>query len=84
MKNTEYQIKRRVKIEEELSTLSPLPELAKKINTSEGFYEQFLIMKKLYPTQRKAYEVLEIYHTQIFGKRKYSEFDSFRRVAERK
>ena len=66
----------REKVEAELSAMNPLE--------PEGFAELYLRMRDLYPTQLEAYERLEDFYITITGKRRYSEFSSFRRVLNRK
>ena len=84
MKNTDYQIQRRLELEQQLDSIPPIEELTRKIISADGFCELFLKMRKLYPSQKKAYERLEDYHIKIVGRRKYTEFDSFRHVFYKK
>ena len=82
-KYTDRQLKERAKIELELSQIKPMCELARKITSAEGFVDYYLQMRDLYDTQQDAYERLEDFHIAITGRRRYSEFDSFRVVINR-
>ena len=73
----------REKVEAELSALEPLSPEMRHFLSFEGFAELYLRMRDLYPTHREAYERLEDYHIALTGKRRYSEFDSFRKILER-
>lgn len=75
-----YEVSEREKIESELSAIPKLSPQIKKITSTEGFADYFLAMRHLYPTQVAAYDRLEDFHTEVTGKRKYAEFDSFRKV----
>lgn len=50
----------------------------------EGFNEKFEEELRNHRTQEEAYEHTEQLHEQFFGRRKYSGYDSFRKVRERK
>lgn len=52
--------------------------------TTEGFIDAFWQMANQYDTQEAAYEALETEYRTIFGRRKYSYFNSFRVVRDRK
>lgn len=73
----------REKVEAELSALEPLSSEMRHFLSFEGFAELYLRMRDLYPTHREAYARLEDYHIALTGKRRYSEFDSFRIVLSR-
>lgn len=73
----------REKVEAELKALDPLTPEVRRFLSFEGFAELYLRMRDLYPTQLEAYERLEDYYITITGKRRYSEFSSFRRVLNR-
>lgn len=69
----------RKRYEDELGAIQPLSPAARKLLSPEGFIDYFLEIRMLYPSYEEAYEVLEDYHEAITGRRKYSEYDSFRR-----
>lgn len=73
----------REKVEAELSAMDPLSPEVRHFLSFEGFAELYLRMRDLYPTQLEAYERLEDYYINMMGKRRYSEFSSFRRVLSR-
>ena len=73
----------REKVEAELSAMNPLDPEVRHFLSFEGFAELYLRMRDLYPTQLEAYERLEDFYITITGKRRYSEFSSFRRVLNR-
>ena len=73
----------REKVEAELSAMDPLSPEVRHFLSFEGFAELFLRMRDLYPTQLEAYERLEDFYITIIGKRRYSEYSSFRRVLNR-
>lgn len=74
---------RREAIEAELASIPPIASAAQLLTSFEGFIDYYLRMYTLYPTQYEAYESLERYHIAITGKRRYSEFDSFRNMLNR-
>lgn len=74
----------REKVEAELSAMDPLSPEVRHFLSLEGFAEFFLRMRDLYPTQLEVYERLEDFYITITGKRRYSEYSSFRRVLNRK
>lgn len=82
-KFSDRQLSERSKIELELSAIPPLHPAICKITSAEGFADYYLRMRDLYDTQLEAYERLEDFHIAITGKRRYSEFDSFRRICGR-
>lgn len=71
----------REKVEAELAAMDPLSPEVRHFLSFEGFVELYLRMRDLYPTQLEAYERLEDFY--ITGRRRYSEFSSFRRVLNR-
>lgn len=73
----------REKVEAELSAMDQLSPEVRHFLSFDGFAELFLRMRDLYPTQLEAYERLEDFYITITGKRRYSEFSSFRRVLNR-
>lgn len=73
----------REKVEAELKAMDPLMPEVRHFLSFEGFAELYLRMRDLYPTQLEAYERLEDFYISITGKRRYSEFSSFRRVLNR-
>lgn len=70
----------REKVEAELSAMNLLSPEIRHFLSFEGFAELYLRMRDLYPTQLEAYERLEDFYITLTGKRRYSEFSSFRRV----
>jgi len=48
--------------------------------TAAGFEEVFFSEMGTSTTYMEAYEKVEIFHEQVFGKRKYSDYNSFRNV----
>lgn len=82
-KFSDRQLAERTKIESELSAIPSLHPSIRKITSVEGFADYYLRMRDLYDTQLEAYERLEDFHIAITGKRRYSEFDSFRRIVDR-
>ena len=55
-----------------------------KIYSADGFIREFWQRAKDYKYLKQAYESLEKEHIEIFGKRKYSDYDSFRVCRDRK
>lgn len=74
----------REKVEAELKAMKPLSVEVRRFLSFEGFADMYLRMRDLYPTQLEAYERLEDFHITLTGRRRYSEFSSFRRVLNRK
>ena len=79
-----HNVARRDKIESELSAIPRIDPAMKKLLSAEGFADYYFEMIDLYPSQMEAYERLEDFHIQITGRRRYSEFDSFRKVLDRR
>lgn len=79
-KCTSLEIKLRQEIEAELSAIIPLSEKARHLLYEDGFLIYFNAMKDLYPSAHIAYESLESFYETIFGRRRYSDYDSFRNV----
>lgn len=73
----------REKVEAELAAMAPLSPEVRSFLSFERFAELYIRMHDLYPTQLEAYERLEDFYITITGKRRYSEFSSFRRVLSR-
>lgn len=74
---------RRERIESELAAIPRIDPATRKLTSAEGFADYYFEMQDLYPSQREAYERLEDFHIDIAGRRKYSEFNSFRKVLDR-
>ena len=55
-----------------------------KIYSATGFVREFWDKVKEHKTLKSAYESVEKEHIQIFGKRKYSDYNSFRVCRDRK
>ena len=64
--------------------MKPLSVEVRRFLSFEGFADMYLRMRDLYPTQLEAYERLEDFYINLTGRRRYSEFSSFRRVLNRK
>ena len=75
---------RRERIESELAAIPRMEPAMQKLTSADGFTDYFFEMQDLYPSQRETYERLEDFHISVTGQRRYSEFDSFRRVLGRK
>ncbi len=82
-KYTDSQLARRTRVEAELSAIPAIPAAARKLTSQEGFIDYFLDMRDLYQSYIEAYERLEDFHIAVTGQRKYSEYDSFRKVLQR-
>ncbi len=52
--------------------------------SADGFIREFWKKTKKHKTLISAYEELEIEYQEIFGKRRYSDYDSFRVCRDRK
>ena len=78
-----YRKTRREKVESELSAIPRMDPALKKLTSADGFADYYLEMCDLYLSQREAYERLEDFHINITGRRRYSEYGSFRKVLER-
>tara|TARA_R110002095_G_scaffold209678_2_gene196418 strand:+ start:430 stop:630 length:201 start_codon:yes stop_codon:yes gene_type:complete len=55
-----------------------------RIYSATGFVREFWEKVKEHKTLKSAYESLEREHIEIFGKRKYSDYNSFRVCRDRK
>ena len=55
-----------------------------RIYSATGFVREFWEKVKEHKTLKSAYESVEKEHIQIFGKRKYSDYNSFRVCRDRK
>lgn len=83
-KCTSLEMKLRQDIEDELSAIVPLSEKARHLLYEDGFLTYFNAMKDLYPSAHIAYESLEGFYETVFGRRRYSDYDSFRNVLQKK
>jgi hypothetical protein len=52
--------------------------------TAEGFEQVFFTEARTSTTYIEAYEKAEAWHEETFNKRRYSDYDSFRKVRDRK
>ena len=52
--------------------------------SAETFLRLYYAMHAFYATDRESYEASERHHLRAHGKRKYSSFDSFRVMRDRK
>ncbi len=80
---TDSQLARRTRVEAELSAIPAIPAAARKLTSQEGFIDYFLDMRDLYQSYLEAYERLEDFHIAVTGRRRYAEFDTFRRTLRR-
>lgn len=55
-----------------------------RIYSATGFVREFWDKVKEHKTLKSAYESVEKEHVEIFGKRKYSDYNSFRVCRDRK
>ena len=55
-----------------------------RIYSATGFVREFWEKVKEHKTLKSAYESVEKEHVEIFGKRKYSDYNSFRVCRDRK
>jgi hypothetical protein len=80
---TPAEIAHRQAIEDRFAELPKISTTAIKLLSARGFALCFLDMVELYRTPRVAYERLEDAYRRMTGKRRYSSYDSFRRVLGR-
>ena len=80
---TRSQLARRTRIEAELSAIPAIPAAARRLASLEGFIDYYLEMNDLYNSYTEAYERLEEFHIAVTGRRRYAEFDTFRRTLRR-
>lgn len=79
MKNiTPQMLAEQQRIEQEQSSIPPLTASQRRLISTDGFLDYYLNMRDLYPSYMEAYERLEELHERITGRRKYSEFNSFK------
>ncbi len=76
--------RRRERIESELQAIPTIDPVLARLLSTEGFVDYYLEMRDLYSSQREAYERLEDFYISVTGYRRYSEFNSFRKVLTRK
>lgn len=81
---TRLEESKRKEVDAELSVLAPISPEVRELMTVEGFARWFGRMKTLYPTYEEAYEALESHYQRLTGRRRYSEYSSFRLVYNRK
>lgn len=79
-----YMIAQRNEIERKLSALPKISTDVAKLLSIDGFIDVFLEMAYLYPSQIEAYERLENYYIDVTGRRRYSDYSSFRKVLNRR
>jgi hypothetical protein len=80
---TPAEIDHRNAIEARFTELPKITPTAIKLLSARGFALCFLDMEELYPSRRIAYERLEDAYIRMTGKRRYSSYNSFRRVLGR-
>ena len=73
------QLARQKEFKARMDALQPLSDDARRFLSPEGFLDIFLKVRSDFTSNWEAYETLEDYHQALFGYRKYSEYDSFRR-----
>ncbi len=83
VKISEQKLARREAVLGAFKEVEPLPECVRQLLSPEGFREYFNLVCDCSPTHLEAYEALEDIHIRLTGRRKYSEYASFR-VANRK
>ena len=54
------------------------------IYSADGFVREFWEQSKNFKTYKETYESVEKEHIDLFGKRKYSDYNSFRVCRDRK
>ena len=81
---TKLEERKRKEVDAELSALAPVSPHVRELMTIEGFARWFERMEYLYPTKEDAYEALEFHYQRLLGRRRYSEYSSFRLVYNRK
>lgn len=81
---TKLEERKRKEVDAELSALVPISPEVRELMTVEGFARWFGRMKTLYPTYEEGYEALENHYQRLTGRRRYSEYSSFRLVYTRK
>ena len=54
------------------------------LNTPEGFDRRYYEMCQLYPNNSLAYEAVERQYESYFGKRKYSNYESYRKTKNKR
>ena len=54
------------------------------IYSADGFVREFWEQSKNFKTYKETYEAVEKKHIDLFGKRKYSDYNSFRVCRDRK
>jgi hypothetical protein len=77
---TDSQLARRNRVEAELSSIPAIPAAARKLTSATGFADYYLEMRDLYQSYLEAYERLEEFYVAVTGQRRYSEYESFRKV----
>lgn len=60
--------------------LQELPEKMRQLLNRDGYFEFYQQLLKSCRKRSEAYEILEENYQKITGKRRYSEFDSFKHV----
>lgn len=66
-----------------LAAIPPLTWAAVYLSSVEGFMDYYFKLEPLFPTKKEAYEALEAQYEIIFGRRRYSEWKTFRVVQAR-
>lgn len=59
-------------------------ELTRQLSTTDGFTARYYNLLRFHKTYSEAYEATEQDHVRLFGRRRYSNYNSFRNVKDRK
>lgn len=58
--------------------------LAPELSSCSGFINRFYKLLPLYSTHEQTYDALEKEHAEIFGRKKYASFESFKKVKNKR
>jgi len=58
--------------------------LTRQLSTPDGFTARYYNLLQHFRTYAEAYEATELDHVRLFGRRRYSSYNSFRNVKDRK
>ena len=58
-------------------------ELIRQLSTQQGFIQRFFQVLPKYDSSALAYEVVESEHKKLFGRRRYSGWESFKGIKNR-
>lgn len=71
-------------IMQELYAIPEIHPQAKELGTTRGFIVRFEQLIKVCESYKEAYEKLEEVHVRVYGRRKYSEWVTFKSIYYRK